>query len=414
MKKTIVIILLLISLINFSQIVGNILLVYLGCSTATFELFILNFSSFFLTLVGILIAYNFPKNKVAWILLAAGFGMPGSAVQEFYVQCNLTNVLSLPYFELVAWISHRLTLMFILPLLAFLPAVFPTGKFLTNRWRNVWLSIFLIFSGATFVTLFAPDLRMINAGEGSFPLDSPIGWSGLPLSVYEFMFSLQSMLILILTLLSIVSMVFRLLRSTGLERQQMKWFTYFIATAVSTQVIFFELPINIFGEGFTDYIWYQWAYNLIILVVFAGFPLIIGVAILQYRLYDIDIIIRRTLVYSFLTILLGFVYFGTVVSLQTLIGQVTAEDSPIVIVLSTLLIAVLFSPLRRRIQAFIDRRFYRRNYDSAQALAQFAAAARDEVDVERLSAVLLGVVEETIQPEETSLWLKKPGDKRVT
>jgi K+-sensing histidine kinase KdpD len=124
-------------------------------------------------------------------------------------------------------------------------------------------------------------------------------------------------------------------------------------------------------------------------------------------LYDIDLIIRRTAVYAVLTASLGIIYFGTVVLMQTIIGRAADEQSPLVIVFSTLLIAALFSPLRRRIQSFIDRRFYRRKYDAAQILAQFSQTAQNEVDMERLSAVLIKVVEETMQPEQTSLWLKQ-------
>jgi hypothetical protein len=119
-------------------------------------------------------------------------------------------------------------------------------------------------------------------------------------------------------------------------------------------------------------------------------------------------------VYAILTAALGLVYFGSVVVLQTVVGRATAEQSPLVIVFSTLLIAALFSPLRRRIQSFIDRRFYRNKYDAAQMLAQFAVAARDEVDMETLSAALLGVVEQTMQPEQTSLWLQPSRGFRKT
>jgi hypothetical protein len=157
-------------------------------------------------------------------------------------------------------------------------------------------------------------------------------------------------------------------------------------------------------------------YREIILFVASLGTLIIGlslaIAILRYRLYDIDLIIRKTLQYTLLTASLALVYFGSVVLLQSLFENLTGEQSPLVIVLSTLAIAAFFNPLLYRVQDFIDRRFYRMKYNAEQALAQFAATSRDEVDMDKLTAALLGVVEQTMQSENLSLWLKQEENRR--
>ena len=139
-------------------------------------------------------------------------------------------------------------------------------------------------------------------------------------------------------------------------------------------------------------------------------PFVFGTAILRYGLWDIDVLINRTLVYGTLTAILALVYFGLVVGLQFLFRDLTSQvaSSPLIIVGSTLAIAALFQPLRRRIQSAIDRRFYRRKYDAAKTLAHFSAILRDEVDLNRLSEQLVEVVEETMQPAHVSLWLRKP------
>jgi hypothetical protein len=195
-------------------------------------------------------------------------------------------------------------------------------------------------------------------------------------------------------LIGVISLIYRYVHvATTQQRQQMKWvvFGLILFLVINFTTLNLIKDTNLFTEFTT----------LQAILI----PASIAIAILRYRLFDIDIIIRKTIQYALLTGLLALVYFGSVVILQTLVENLTGSQSPVVIVISTLAIAALFNPLRIRIQDFIDLRFYRTKYDAEQALAQFAATARDEVEMNKLTAALLEVVEETMQPEKISLWM---------
>jgi hypothetical protein len=202
--------------------------------------------------------------------------------------------------------------------------------------------------------------------------------------------------------LILFSQVYRYFRVSNLvERAQTLWVVSGLAVIVFSIMI---VPLLTGAFDVLNDIGFLGDINSLLLLLI---PITIAISVLRYRLFEIDVIIRKTLVYTVLTASLGTIYFGTVVLLQSLVGQSTNEQSPLVIVLSTLLIAALFSPLRHRIQSFIDRRFFRRKYDAAQTLAGFAHTARDEVDMDRLSAALIEVVQDTMQPDNLSLWLSK-------
>jgi hypothetical protein len=190
---------------------------------------------------------------------------------------------------------------------------------------------------------------------------------------------------------AVASVVVRFRRSRGIERQQMKWFVYAVAPVL-------VMPIEDYLPGIIS--------SVALGAVLIGLPAAIGVAVLRYRLYDIDVLINRTLVYGSLTALLVTVYVGSIVVLQAVFRSLTGQDSQLTIVASTLAIAALFNPLHRRIQAFVDRRFYRRKYDAAKTVAAFSARLRDETDLAELNEELLAVVRETMQPAHVSLWLR--------
>jgi hypothetical protein len=207
-----------------------------------------------------------------------------------------------------------------------------------------------------------------------------------------------------------LSLVFRFHRAGGTERQQIKWLAYaavLFGSIISIGVLGYEdlfsrtLSTLHVAVGFS-----RTLSTLLVALGFAGLYIAVGVAILRYHLYAIDVVINRTLVYSSLTAVLAAVYLGGVLVLQNAFRAVTGEESQFAVVASTLIIAALFIPLRRRIQSFIDRRFYRRKYDAAKTLEAFSAKLRDETDLDALRNDLVGVVRETMEPAHVSLWLR--------
>jgi hypothetical protein len=209
--------------------------------------------------------------------------------------------------------------------------------------------------------------------------------------------------VLVCCVLAGISVFVRLQSARGEERQQIKWFAY--AAAVLLSVFFLGLPL----AAVIGAIGGAWAELIPIVIGVLAIPAAVCVAMLRYTLYDIDVVINRTLVYGSLTLMLALVYFGGVTATQAIFTALTGQEEQLpqlAIVVSTLVIAALFSPLRRRIQAFIDRRFYRRKYDARKTLDAFSARLRNETDLEALSDDLVGVVRETMQPAHVSLWLR--------
>jgi hypothetical protein len=261
--------------------------------------------------------------------------------------------------------------------------LFPNGRFYP-RWAFIPLAVAII------ITVVSSILEII----GIHPLST-----------------IQIPLLLSTLAMGILGCFFQIMRyrqsSTPIERQQTKWVLFgliILMLAFPVWIFFFGgFPIpagvpRLLGSVF------GWLLNSLLVT---ALPIALTIAILRYRLWNIDLIIRRTLIYGALTIMLLAIYFALVILLQNLLVAVGGQQSPVIIVLSTLFIAALFNPLRVRIQNFIDRRFYRQKYDAEQALAAFGQTVREEVDLENLSTALLGVVEETMRPESVSVWLKE-------
>ena len=194
----------------------------------------------------------------------------------------------------------------------------------------------------------------------------------------------------------------RLRSAIGVERQQIKWFAYAVAATISGIIFAYMIP-----ESINMPLWFERAGFALNIAVTPAIPISMGIAILRYRLYDIDILINRTLVYGSLTAMLVLVYFGGVTLLQGVLRGLTGQESTLAVVASTLFIAALFNPLRRRIQGFIDRRFYRSTYNARKTLETFSVKLRGETDLEALGDDLVGVVQDTMQPAHVSVWLRR-------
>jgi hypothetical protein len=349
--------------------------------------------------VGAVIAPRLPpKNPIGWVFCAIGLliGLTHFSA-EYAIYTLLAAPESLPAGEAMAWI---LTWVWIpgLGLSTFQFLLFPDGRLPSRRWRwFAWLSLLLILVG-TISQAFAPGLVQGGDVGGIY---NPLGVEGLP-NVEK---PIQTLLFALM-LISAASLFVRLVRASGVERQQLKWFTYASALSASSVILTYTISEAI-GS-----VWLGWVGEVMIIAALLGTPIAMGIAILRYRLYEIDIIINRTLVYGPLTATLVALYFGAVVLLQRLFVVLTGEKSTLAVVASTLVIAALFNPLRRRIQAFIDRRFYRRKYDAAKTLEAFSKKLRDETDLEALNNELVGVVREAMQPSHISLWLRPDTDKK--
>src|SRR5215203_265539 len=356
----------------------------------------------FYSSVGAIVASRRPENLVGWLLCLWALS---ESISHFSAQYAIYALLaqpdSLPAGEAFAWVSSWLVFIIIgFSVLSIL--LFPTGRPPSRRWRWVtWLTVAFILVGAV------SDAFSSGPVEGLGPIRNPLGIEGFSNTYKSIPFT---MVALVLVVAAALSVFVRLHRATGIERQQIKWFAYATAAAVIGLVLAEIIP-----DVIEVPLWFERIGNAIFLLLIPAIPISMGIAILRYRLYDIDIIINRTLVYGTLTATLLAVYFGGVATIQAVFRFLTGQEQQpqLAVVVSTLAIAALFNPVRRRIQSFIDRRFYRSKYDARKTLEAFSLRLRDETDLEALSGDLEGVVRETMQPAHVSLWLRPETSSKV-
>jgi hypothetical protein len=340
-----------------------------------------------ISIISLVILHHHPTHAVGWVFCALGLmGGAQGALFEYAAYALIEHPGSLPGGIVAAWLESWIWMIGFV-LLDLLLLLFPNGHLPSPRWRIlVWAVFGIIFPMIVLIALIPGSL-----GDSFANLDNPYGvmqLGGFFAEISIFLFFGAAIPLFFISLLGLIQ---RMFRSQGYERQQFKWFVFAGALLVVT-----------FPAAAASSLLIQSFYMAAMLFL----PVAMGIAIMRYRLYDIDLIIRRTLTYSIITALLALIYFGGVIVLQNLFVTLTGQtQSQLVTVISTLTIAALFFPLRNRVQIFIDRRFYRQKYDTAKTLAEFASAVRDEVELEKLSERLVRVIDETMQPQTITLQL---------
>lgn len=341
--------------------------------------------------MGALIASRRRGHGFGWLLLAIGGGAALLVASSGYAAWRVPGGHTDPLTVLAAWTYQWLWFPLILSVPTFMFLLFPTGTYASSRWRWVGRATMAFLVIITLPAMLEDRLIVEHEPREGIveyaSVDNPIGVSFLTDTEQQLGFLFAGAFPLVL--LSFASLVFRYRSNTSVERQQMKW--------VGVAAAFFGVAILLGNSiGVTDRLFPVFLMML---------PLSMAVSVLKYRLYDIDLIVNRTLVYGALTAILGLVYFGIIVLLQSALGDVT-EQNDLAIAGSTLAVAGLFRPLRGRVQTFIDQRFYRRKYDARQTLESFSSHLRDEVDLDHLAHALTGIVSETMQPAHVSVWLR--------
>jgi hypothetical protein len=344
---------------------------------------------------GALIVWRHRAHSIGWLFVAVAFffSLCHNLAQNYAVYTLAVHPGSLPAGNAAFWLASTALDSLYLGAMLLLLLLFPNGRPLTPRWRPM--------VGAA---ILASALGLLRGGldfTGEPPLRSvhnPIAVSGAWETAINAAQAVALPLTVVAFLGGVASMVLRFRRSAGVERQQLKW----VVAGVLIWCVVFAASVALSAAGAGSFGGFAFALSLVL------FPAVMGLAILRYRLYDIDLVIRRTLLYTCLVAILGAVYLGGIALLGSLSLSVTGQSGEVAVTVTTLVVALAFQPLRRRIQRAIDRRFSRRTVDAETAMRAFSGRLREEVDLDALCGDLLGVVEQTFQPRHASVWLRPP------
>ena len=352
--------------------------------------------------VGAVVASRLPGNRVGWLCLALAAVVAIQLVSlEYVIRAFVVTPGTLPAGVLAAWIGTVSSSVLLLPFMLML-LFFPDGSLPSRRWRFVVWTVVAINGLNMLSAVIGPDLG--ESVDRKIPNPTAIeGLEGVAGMMADAVFVAGPILILA----SVASLFVRRRRAGGNQRQQLKWLAYAGAIIVSALLAGVASAYFFGGQSRLLFV----ALSVGIAGITIGIPIAMGVAMLRHRLYDIDIVINKTLVYGPLSATLALTYLVGVAGSQYVFRVLTGQERlpQLAIVASTLVIAALFNPLRRRIQDLIDRRFYRKKYDAAETLAAFTSRLRDETDMEMLEEDLVSVVRDTLDPARVSLWLPRPG-----
>lgn len=351
--------------------------------------------------VGGLVALREPGNSVGWLLLVAALasGLQGVAEASFRGGSHSDLAVAAAWYDGWAWYVW----FFCAGL--FLPLLFPDGRLPSPRWRVLLLMELVALALCIIGQAFAPARRGLDV-TASQPIDNPLGTRGIIAHVVDVAATVGSALALVGLLLSALSFVVRLRRSSGRERQQLKVLAFVILAAAAAFLVIVAGAVlgELFGVGWAGSA-SEFAWLPALLLVILGVPIAVAVAILRHRLYNVDLVINRAVVYVVLTATLATTYVGLVLALQQLLSPRTGT-SDLAVAGSTLAVAALFRPARRGIQGLVDRRFFRRRYDAAHTLDAFTGRLRHEIDLESVGDDLCATVRDTVAPTTLSLWLR--------
>ena len=360
---------------------------------------------FLFPVTGMLILARRPGNRIGWLLLAIGVGWGLSNVSSYSDYAILLHHPHAGAAELGA-IGGASWIVPIGLTGTFLILLFPDGRLPGPRWRIVaWISGAAIAAGLV-LGLLTPG----PMSDGGYPhTDNPFGVSALATAIDDA--KLLILLVPAMMVASAISLIVRFRRSHGVARQQVKWLA--AAAALVAGIYLFVEPVSVIAapQGTPAPTWLLFMQG-VALVSFGLIPAAIGVAILRYRLFDIDRLVRRTLVYAVLVACLALIYLAGVFTLESVVRSMTGGSSTLAVTVSTLAVALAFQPLRRRIQAMVDRRFYRARYDTAQTLEAFSARMRGEIDLETLTGDVVSVVRDALHPTQATVWLRPSEGER--